>query len=52
MTVTIVPGVTTGELMEVFLENGLCFESDVVLMGVTYGGVMTTGCHVRLKESI
>ena len=44
--VTIVPGVTTGELMEFFLKNGVCFESDVILMNVTYGGVQTTGCHV------
>lgn len=45
--VTIAPGVTTGELMEVFLEEGVCFESDVILMGVTYGGVIPTACHVR-----
>ena len=32
--------------MEFFLKNGVCFESDVILMSVTYGGVQTTGCHV------
>ena len=40
------PGVTTGELMEFFLENDICFESDVILPTVTYGGVMSGGCHV------
>ena len=47
-TVTIAPGVTTGELMKVFLEEGVCFKSDAVFMALTYGGVMTTGCHVKI----
>lgn len=45
--VTIAPGVTTGELMVEFLNEGKCFNSDVILLGVTYGGVIPTGCHVR-----
>ena len=47
--VTIAPGVTMGELMEVFLDEGVCFESDIVLTGATYGGVIPTGCHVRYR---
>lgn len=46
MTVTISPGVTTGELMQFFLKEGVCFESDVILPTVTYGGVLCGGCHV------
>ena len=46
--VTIAPGVTTGELMDFFLSERVCFYSDVILMNVTYGGVMSTGCHVCL----
>lgn len=46
-SVRIAPGVTTGELMEQFLKEDVCFESDVILLGVTYGGVIPTGCHVR-----
>ena len=44
--VTISPGVTTGELTEVFLDESICIESNVILTGVTYGGIMPTGCHV------
>lgn len=44
--VTISPGVTTGELMQFFLLQGVCFESDVILPTVTYGGVLSGGCHV------
>ena len=44
---TISSGVTTGELMAFFLKYDVCFESDVVLPTVTYGGVFTGGCHVR-----
>ena len=40
------PGVTTGELMSFFLQFDVCFESDVVLPTVTYGGVFSGGCHV------
>ena len=46
-TVTISPGVTTGELMTFFLHNNICFESNVLLANVTYGGILTGGCHVR-----
>ena len=46
-TVTISPGVTNGELMTFFLRNNICFESGIVLPNVTYGGVLTGGCHVR-----
>ena len=42
----IVPGVTTGELMKECLAKGACLESDVILLSVTYGGILTTGCHV------
>ena len=43
---TISPGVTGGELMSFFLKYDICFESDVVLPTVTYGGVLSGGCHV------
>ena len=46
-TVTIVPGVTTGQLMQFFLANDVCFMADVILSSVTYGGVFSGGCHVR-----
>ena len=46
-TITISPGVTTGELMTFFLQNDVCFESDVLLATVTYGGIFSGGCHVR-----
>ena len=42
----IAPGVTTGELMKKCLANNICLESDVILTSVTYGGILTTGCHV------
>ena len=42
----IAPGVTTGELMKQFLAKNVCLESDVILPSVTYGGILTTGCHV------
>lgn len=45
-TVTISPGVTTGELMKFFLIYQICFESDVILPNVTYGGILSGGCHV------
>ena len=47
--VTISPGVTTGELMEFFLKYNVCFESDVILATVTYGGVLSGGCHVSTE---
>lgn len=47
ITVTIVPGVTTGELSKFFKKNNVCLKSDVILDKVTYGGVIATGCHVR-----
>lgn len=54
--VTIVPGVTTGQLMQFFLDNDVTFLSDVILPSVTYGGVFSGGCHVSrciivLKEN-
>ncbi len=50
MTVTISPGVTTGELMEFFLNNEICFESDTIISTVTYGGVLSGGCHVSYNS--
>lgn len=44
--VTIVPGVTTGQLMQFFLDNDVTFKSDLILPSVTYGGVFSGGCHV------
>ena len=44
--VAISPGVTTGELMSFFLQFDVCFESDVIIPTVTYGGVFSGGCHV------
>ena len=47
MTVTISPGVTNGELMAFFLKNKtVCFESGIILPTVTYGGILSGGCHV------
>ena len=46
MTVTVSPGVTNGELMRVFLNNDICFESDIIIPTVTYGGGFSGGCHV------
>lgn len=48
--VTLSPGVTGGELMEFFLNNDICFESDVILPTVTYGGVLSGGCHVSTVD--
>ncbi|XP_020631040.1 uncharacterized protein LOC110068020 isoform X1 [Orbicella faveolata] len=45
ITVTIVPGVTTGDLSMFFKKNNVCLKSDVILDKVTYGGVIATGCH-------
>jgi len=39
-------GVTTGQLMQFFLANDVCFMADVLLPSVTYGGVLSGGCHV------
>ena len=47
ITVTIVPGVTTGDLSAFFKKNNVCLKSNVILDKVTYGGVIATGCHVR-----
>ena len=47
ITVTIVPGVTTGDLSKFFKKNNVCLKSNVILDKVTYGGVIATGCHVR-----
>ena len=40
------PGATTGEMLDFSLNNNLCFESNAILLTVTYGGLLTTGCHV------
>ena len=32
--------------MKQFLAKNVCLESDVILPSVTYGGILTTGCHV------
>jgi len=45
VTVTIAPGVSTGELNDFFTKNNLCLMSDVILNNVMYGGVIATGCH-------
>ena len=46
MEVTISPGVTIKELNMFFLQNDICFESNVVPEEVTYGGVVSGGSHV------
>ena len=47
MEVTISPGVTINkELNMFFLQNDICFESNVVPEEVTYGGVVSGGSHV------
>lgn len=50
ITVTIAPGVTTGELSDFFTKNNVCLKSNVILDKVMYGGVIATGCHVRINE--
>lgn len=50
--VTIVPGVTTGQLMQFFLDNDVTFLSDVILPSVTYGGVFSGGCHVSIVQIV
>ena len=47
ITVTVVPGLTTGDLSKFFTKNNVCLKSNVILDKVTYGGVIATGCHVR-----
>ena len=32
--------------MAFFLKYDVCFDSDVILSTVTYGGVLSGGCHV------
>jgi len=34
--------------MSFFLTHDVCFESDVILPTVTYGGVLSGGCHVSV----
>lgn len=46
--VTIAPGVTTGQLMQFFLDNNVTFMADVILANATYGGVLSGGCHVSI----
>ena len=45
---TISPGVTTGELMGFFLKHDICVNADALLSTVTYGGLVSGGCHVNL----
>ena len=44
--VTIKCNVTTYECKRHQLENDYCFPFNTVLGGVTYGGIIGTGCHV------
>ena len=46
MEITISPGVIERDLQKFFLENNVCFESDVIINSVTYGGVVSGGSHV------
>ena len=46
MEVTISPGVIERHLQHFFIENNICFESDVIINSVTYGGVVSSGSHV------
>jgi DNA-binding phage protein len=43
--VIISPGVTTGELMKLFMDKKVCFKTDVIAQNFTYGGVLATGSH-------
>ena len=47
MEITISPGTTVNELKQFFFNNNICFESNVIIETVTYGGVVSSGCHVR-----
>ena len=38
--------------MKFFLQNDVCFESDVILPTVTYGGVLSGGCHVSRENTL
>ena len=49
--VTISPGVTTGELMNLFMKEKICFKTDVIAQNFTYGGVLANGSHVRHTTS-
>ena len=37
--------------MAFFLKYDVCFEADVLLSTVTYGGIFTGGCHVSISIS-
>ncbi|XP_028399847.1 uncharacterized protein LOC114523183 [Dendronephthya gigantea] len=52
LTITMAPGVTTGELSKFFTENNVCFNTDVILDKVTYGGVIAPGCHGVGKDQL
>ena len=47
MTVTISPGVTPLELLKVFYKEKVTFESDVIVPTATFGGIVSSGSHVR-----
>ena len=47
LEVRISAGVTTGELLKLFLEKNVCFKTNVIAQNFTYGGVLATGSHVR-----
>ncbi len=46
MTITAASGVNVQELMDFFLEENICFPSNVILRDVTVAGIISTGCHV------
>ena len=46
MEVKISPGVIERDLQHFFIKNNVCFESDVIINSVTYGGVVSSGSHV------
>ena len=46
MTITAASGATVQELMDFFLKNDICFQSNVILRDVTVAGIVSTGCHV------
>ncbi|CAB4018459.1 FAD linked oxidase domain-containing [Paramuricea clavata] len=52
LTVTIAPGVTTGELSKFFTDNNVCFKTDAILDKATYGGLIAAGCHGVGKDQL
>ena len=45
-TITVSSGVAMTEIVDFFLKNNVCFESNAILEGVTIGGIVAPGCHV------